>query len=279
MEEIILQQRNAPKPVTGKGFILGIAGVLVRLALAQMIVNALIMLTGVGLLNIAFYLCAVLVIVRFMTHTVAGSTYTLKENTLTLQRLLGDSTVSVTEIPLEKIASVRPVLYADRLKSSYRIVTVIDAQAAQPLRMKLAFALSLISATLAKKAAGALAYRQRGTAVVFEEEGKRQAVVLLAEEQMLEALCAALPDVYGVDERTQENVPASMMAQALERAFPDLYTHVEPLLTQARAEAARQEIERQKREREARKAKQQEPLKKETQEAAGEQDEVQDDTL
>ena len=50
MQEILAQQRNAAKPVTGKGFLLGITGVIARLALAQIAVNLLIMLTGMGLL-------------------------------------------------------------------------------------------------------------------------------------------------------------------------------------------------------------------------------------
>ena len=279
MEEIVLQQRNAPKAVTGKGFLLGVAGVIVKLALAQLVVNALIALTGIGLLNIAFYLYAVLVLVRFMTRSVAGSTYTLKEDSLTLQKLLGDSTVSVTEIPFEKIISVRPVLYGDRLKSSYRTETVIDAQAGMPLRMKAAFALSLFSASLARKTAGQMAYAQRGMVIVYEEEGKKQAYVFLPDEAMADALCAALPGKYGVDERAQGNVPVSMMAQALGRAFPDLYEHVEPLLSAERVEAAKKEIERQKQARDAKKAQPAAAHTEKTEEEAGEQDEVQNDSL
>lgn len=279
MEEIVLQQRNAPKPVTGKGFLLGVAEVIVKLALAQIVVNALIALTGIGLLNIAFYLFAVLVLVRFMTRTVAGSTYTLKADSLTLQRLLGDSTVSVIEIPFEKIVSVRPVLYGDRLRSSYRTETVIDAQAATPLRMKAAFALSLFSASLARKIAGEMAYAQRGTVVVYEAEGQKQACVILPDEAMRAALLAALPDVFGVDERSRESVPVRMMAQALERAFPELYAHVEPLITEARAQAAKEEIERQKKARAEKKAKPGKTENTKSEAEAEEQDEVQDDSL
>lgn len=66
MEEIRFQQINAPRPMTGKSFLLGVAAVLLRLAIAQILCNLLITATGVGLLNIAFYLYAVATLFRFM---------------------------------------------------------------------------------------------------------------------------------------------------------------------------------------------------------------------
>lgn len=278
MEEIILQQRNLPKPVTGKAFILNVAAVIVKLALAQIAVNLLITLTGMGLLNIAFYLYAVYALISFMSRTVAGSTYTLKKNTLVLQKMLGDSTISVTEIPLEHILSVRPVAYGERLESSYQYVQVMDASAAAPVRMRLAYGLSLISASLARKAAGKRAGETRGCIVAYQQEGKRQACVFLPDEAFQDALQAALPEVYGADERTRENTKTTMMAQALERAFPPLYVHVEPLVSPEKAEAAKQEIERQKKAAQAPKQADS-PANGQNDEEAGKAHEVQDDTL
>ena len=85
-----------------------------------------------------------------------------------------------------------------------------------------------------------------------------------------------LPEVMGFDDRTQGNTPVTIIAQALERAFPALYAHVEPLISQERAEAARQEIARQKQVRSAKRTKEAESS---TQEKAENQNEVQDDTL
>ena len=246
MQEILAQQRNAAKPVTGKGFLLGITGVIAKLAIAQIAVNLLIMLTGMGLLNIAFYLYAIWVIVAFMGRTVAGSLYMLKEHALYLQKTLGDSTVSVTEIPLDRILSVRPVVYGERLESSYRRVTVVDVACAKPLRMRLAAALALFSARLARRAAGQMAYEARGVVVAFMDEGKRCCCVMRPDEAFLAALERALPDAYGADERTTENAPPTMMAQALERAFPELYAHVTPLVSREAVDAAKREIARQK---------------------------------
>ena len=55
MDEIILQQKNAAKAMTGRRFVLGVAGIVMNLALAQIVVNLLISVTGTGLLNLLFY--------------------------------------------------------------------------------------------------------------------------------------------------------------------------------------------------------------------------------
>lgn len=247
MQEILAQQRNAAKPVTGRGFLLGVIGVIIRLSVAQIVVNLCIMASGVGLLNIVFYLYAIWVIVSFMGKTVAGSLYMLKDDALYLQKTLGDSTVSVTEIPLEAILGVRSVVYADRLESSYRRVTVIDAAAAKPFSIRMAEWLSLFSARLARWAAGEKARAERGMVVAYMEEEKRCCCVFLPNETFCAALEQALPEVFGVDERTQENTPVTMSAQALERAFPDLYTHTQKLVNMDDAAQAKEEIRRQKR--------------------------------
>ena len=90
VEEIRAQQVNRARPVTGKGFALGVASVVLRLALAQIVCNLLIAATGMGLLNVLFYLYAVMTLALFMRRTVASSAYTLKQETLVLERKLGD---------------------------------------------------------------------------------------------------------------------------------------------------------------------------------------------
>ena len=279
MQEILAQQRNAAKPVTGKAFLTGIAGVIIKLSIAQIAANLLIMATGIGLLNIAFYLYAIWVIVGFMGRTVAGSLYMLKENALYLQKTLGDSTVFVAEIPLENILAIRPVVYGERLACSYRRVSVVDAACANPARMRFAAGLSVLSSRLARKVAGKKAYEVRGVIVSFMEEGKRCCCVFRPDDAFLAALQEVLPDVCGIDERDVENTPVTMMAQALERAFPDLYAHVEPLVSSEALDAARDEIARQK---QARKEKMDRLLKKpeaKKNDEAVKTDEVQDDTL
>ena len=79
MQEILAQQRNTAKPITGKSFFLGVISMVVHLAIAQAVVNLIIVRTGFGLINIAFYLYAIWLIVAFMGKTVAGSLYMIKE--------------------------------------------------------------------------------------------------------------------------------------------------------------------------------------------------------
>ena len=110
----------------------------------------------------------------------------------------------------------------------------------------LAAALALLSAKLARRVAGPMAYEARGVVVAYTEEGKRCCCVARPDEAFLAALERALPDAYGADERTAENTPPTMMAQALERAFPELYAHVTPLVSREAVDAAKREIARQK---------------------------------
>ena len=277
MQEILAQQRNTAKPITGKSFFLGVISMVVHLAIAQAVVNLIIVRTGFGLINIVFYLYAIWLIVAFMGKTVAGSLYMIKEQALYLQKTLGDSTTSVVEIPLDQILSVREVLHGERLECSYQHITVIDMAAAKRWRMRWAFALSLLSARLCRKAAGKLAMEHRAYLVAYMAEGKRCACVFMPDEAFCAELNKALPDVYGVDERTQENTRVTMMAQALERAFPALYGYVKPLVTQESIEKAREEIAAQKQKRANKKDTINEEMVK--QEEAGNSDEVQDDTL
>lgn len=256
MDEIIIQQRNRPKPVSGKGFVLGVASVVLCLALGQITVNFLIALTGVGLLNILYYLFAIWVMVRFMRRTVEGSAYTLKSETLVLQKQLGDSTHSVIEIPLSRIRAIRPVAAGERLELYYRTVTVIDHAAATPPRMRLAFAASLFSAWLARVIAGRLAQKVIGCVAVYEEEaGKLRACVFRPDEHFREALAAELPDVCADDDRAWRGKLDTLYAKALYRAFPSLYPYVQPLFNEEEAAWAREEIVRQKQERREKKEK------------------------
>ena len=215
MEEVLAQQRNAARPVTGGAFLKGVALVLLKLAVAQVAVNLAITLSGVGLLNVVFYIYAVGLMVAFMSRTVAGSAYVLRPQMLSFSKMLGDSTTSVVEIPTKDIVSVRKIAFGERLACSVRRVTVIDAQAAQGMRMRLSYAMSLFSARLARRIAGKQAQKTRGYAVVYMEEGKRQACVFRPDETFLDA-------------------------------FPALYPFVTPLISPEREQAAREELERQR---------------------------------
>ena len=266
MQDIILQQRNAAKPLTGKSFLLSIAGILVRLAIAQIAVNLLIVATGMGLLNIAFYVYAILLLVGFMRATVAGYVYTLKEDELVLERRLGDSTITLVQIPLDHVVSLREVRVAENLKTTYRQVTHIDPDTRPPLRVRAAFAVSLLSSRLARLLAGKGAQDVVGHVLVYDEGSLRCACTFRPDPEMLDALAQRLGERYGFDERMTRGRVHTLYARALERAFPALYPYVDPLVKPEDVAWAREEIARQK----AEKREKKNPAGKKTDKAAAE---------
>ena len=60
------------------------------------------------------------------------------------------------------------------------------------------------------------------------------------------ALREALGERFGLDDRQTRPKVTTLYAQALERAFPELYTHVTPLVSREEAEIAADEIKKQK---------------------------------
>ena len=252
MEEILARQADKAKKVTGKSFVMNVVSIVLYLAAAQLLCNLLIMRTGKGIFNILFYLYAIGLMIHFMRRTVAGYAYTLKEKTLILERRLGDSTTSVVEIPLDSVAAMRPVHAAERLKTSYRQVTVIDPAAAPGFRMHAAMLASLLSARLARKIAGEEYAREIGFGIVFDENGQRRVCVFCPNDEMCAALKTALGSRWMIDERLSERRTDTLYAKALKRAFPSLYINVEPLITQEDLQWADSEKERRDKKKEAR---------------------------
>jgi len=246
MDEIIIRQWDAAKPLTGKAFILNVALIILKLAIAQMAVNLLIVLTGMGILNILFYLYAIWLLFGFMRRTVACYVYTLKENVLVLERRLGDSPITVIEIPLNRVISMRPVMKGERLKTTYRQVTEVDPACRPPFRVRAAFCLSLISGRLARRCAGGCVEEEAGHVLVLSEGEKLSAFVFRPNEEMQEKLAGMLGGAYGFDERMTRARVTTVYGRSLARAFPALYPYVEPLIPHADTEWAREELARRK---------------------------------
>ncbi|MBP3657174.1 MAG: hypothetical protein J6K32_10825 [Clostridia bacterium] len=255
MEEIIIQQKDRPKNLTGKAFLIAAAGLVLRIALAQTAASLLLAATGEGLFRMLFYLYAVWLLVRHMRRMVEGYTYTLRQETLVLQRQLGDSAHAVVEIPLRSLRAIRPVAMGERLGLYYRKVKVIDPSAAPSLRMRIAFAASYLSSRLARKIAGEDARRVIGCVAVYEENEKLMACVFRPDEAFRAALARELPQVFGDDDRAWRDKLEKLSARALNRAFPDLYPYVRPLFDEEEAVWAKEEIARQKAEKKADKEK------------------------
>ncbi len=244
MEDIIARQNASAKPATGKTFLLGIARIILELAIAQLVVNFLITATGIGLLNLLFYAFAIVLLVRFMTRTVAGCIYTLKAETLVLQRMLGDSTVLGVEIPLARIVSIRPYAFGERLSLDYRQVTYVDMACAPGLRLGVAFWVSLASAWLARAIAGRKAHRPAGYVIVYEEEGKRRACAFRPDVAFAAALESACPLAFGADERLDGEPLQTYFARSLRAALGELYPHVPDAVTQEELDFEREEFAR-----------------------------------
>lgn len=253
MQEIIFRQRNAAKPLTGRAFMLSIAGILLQLAIAQIVVNLLISLTGVGLLNVAFYLFAVWLLIDFMRATVAGYVYTLGEAELVLERKLGDSTITVIEVPLSQVVSLRKLHMGENLHISYRDVMHIDASSRPVLRVRMAFIASLISSHLARAIAGKRVQDVIGHVIVYDEGSLRKACTFCPNEELLERLEETLGERFGFDERMTRTKAHTLYARALERTFPALYAYVDPLVKAEDVAWANEEIARQKAERKEKK--------------------------
>ncbi len=253
MQEIIYRQRNAAKPMTGKRFVLSIAGIIMRLAIMQMVINLLISLTGIGLLNVAFYLYAVWLLIAFMRSTVAAYVYTLKPDTLVLERKLGDSTITVVEIPLEHVISLREMRMGENLHISYRDVMHIDPDSRPPFRVRAAFMASLLSSHLAKLLAGKRTQEVIGHVIVYDAGNLCCARTFCPDEALLALLEERLGESFGFDERMTRAQIRTLYSRALERAFPALYPYVDPLIKPEDVQWANEEIARQKAERKKKK--------------------------
>jgi len=271
MHEIILRQHDAARKLDGKGFILGVAGILIKLSIAQIVCNLLISLTGVGLLNLGFYLYAVWLLIAFMRSTVAGYVYTLKEDALVLERRLGDSTITVIEVPLESVAAMRAVRMGERLETAYRDVMVIDPAGRPVARVRAAFVLSLLSSRLARWVAGKGVEEEIGYVLVYDQNNVRHACVFCPNEEMCKALAQRLRERFGFDERMTHAKVRTLYSRALERAFPSLYPYVDPLVKYEDVAWAKAQVESRKAGKKAKKAEKMNQKKNAKPEGQGEQ--------
>ena len=177
-----------------------------------------------------------------MRQSVGSCVYTLKENRLILEKKMGDSTFSVVEIPLDTVVSLRPLLCGERLKTTYRQVTAIDPETKPSFRVNMAFRLSLISARLARRCAGKGIGKEIGYVLVFTEEEKLRACTFRPNEELREAIAQRIAAAYGFDERMTHARVDTLYARALQRAFPQLYPYVDPLLRREDVDQAKAEI-------------------------------------
>lgn len=242
MDEIIETQRECAKPLTRKDFLVSVAAIVLRLTVMQLTVYFAILLTGVNALNLAVYAYACRLLWLFLRRVTASYFYTLKTQTLVLQRRIGDSTTGLVEIPLKHIRAVRPVCFGEDMRLYDRRVTTIDSACRPPLRVRAGFALSRISAHAARAAAGKLAYQRAGYVVVYEESGALRYCLFRPKAQLCAALADALGSAFGADDLEGTKPLDGVYARCLQKAFPELYPHVRPMMDPTQVEAARREL-------------------------------------
>ena len=230
MDREELQQHILPKRPGGKVLVLSGASLVIRLCVMQILCSLLVMLTGIGLLASLFYLYAAVKLLVIVLKSVDGCVYTLTEDALKLERRMAGSTTGTLVIPLKAIVAARPVCAAEMLRLSYRQVAYIGAHDA-PLRMKAAWAASLLSARLAVRLAGSLAHTQTGYAIVYNEGGRLRACVFAPDGAMQRALWQRLGERWEWDDRLARPMLDGLLARSLARAFPGCYPHVSPLIT------------------------------------------------
>lgn len=276
MDEIIETQHECAKPLTGKDFLVSVAAIVLRLTVMQFAVYFAILLTGFNVLNLAVYGYACALLWRFLRRVTASYRYTLKTQTLVLQRRLGDSTTKLVKIPLRHIRAVRPVCFGEDMRLYGGRVTAIDPACRPPLRVRAGLALSRVSAHAARAAAGRLSYRRAGYAVVYEENGARLCCLFRPNAPMRAALADALGDIFGADDLKGSEPLDGVRARCLQKAFPELYPHVRPLMDPAQVEAARRELAER---RQKRKTPKEARPSRAAQKKAGEKHEIHDDPV
>ena len=247
----LARQRNCPERLSGKAFVLAVSAIALRTAAAQIVLGVVISLTGLSWLDWVLYAYLLLQLLDLLRQTVSVSEYVLTRDSLRLRRMLGDYVTASVVIPLDQVQAIRPVAAGERLKLGVGSVRVMDRAAQSPLRVRAAIWLSLVSARLARLAAGGREGEIIGHAVVYRQGRRSCACIIRPDEQMLCAMACAC-DACGKDERT---AAAGVFARALQRAFPALYPHVLPLTDAAELAQANEEIEHRRERAKARKAK------------------------
>ncbi len=235
----LARQDCPPETLDKRSFLFAAAGIVIRLAITQMICALLIRLTGLALLRILFYAYAAIMLLAFLRKSVAGTQYTLYEDTLVLTRIMGGGRISEMAIPLDAIKASRPYFAAEDLRITYRNVTYLRPELKPSLQIRAAFLVSILSAKLSRTLAGKNARRETGCIVVYRAGNTLSACVFDPEGAFAGQFSAQLKEKWNSDDRTEMEGLRSYRARLLQRAFPGLYPHVLPLISKEEERAIR----------------------------------------
>ncbi|MBQ8094778.1 MAG: hypothetical protein IJ242_14580 [Clostridia bacterium] len=254
MSEVICEQVIRQETLTQKEFILEVVRIILRLAIAEIVTSALSYLTGMGIVRIAFYVYAIAEVFRFLWRILASDRYVLMNDRLILERRIGETVLGGVSIPLKQILSIREHLAAESTGVSYAHTAHFLRQSETPLRVSAGRILALLSARLAIRVAGNDATKPCGLLLSYHEGGKVKACLFEPDAGMLSALSEMAGERMGLDDRLARPRLKTFAARSLARAFPEIYPHVQPLITPDDIAWADEQQVLRKAEREARKA-------------------------
>lgn len=118
------KERIEPQKLTGARFAAILALVISALLASLWLSRMLVRMTGVGIFDAVFLICAAGVIVILMRGTVIAYGYTLTDGgSLVLEKDYGDKVNSLLEVKAADMERIHPYSQGENLKKTYRTVT------------------------------------------------------------------------------------------------------------------------------------------------------------
>ncbi|MCR4708346.1 MAG: hypothetical protein K5746_10430 [Clostridiales bacterium] len=219
-----------PPPMTGRTFLTQLFRILIRLSVAQVVVSLAVRITGIGVLRILICLYTLLLLYHWFCERVQSAEIILTEQYVHVNRIRQSGKKHEIHVPLSQIAAVRKHIAGENLRITYESVTVPHRSLETPLRIRAVWITTVFSARLARFFAGREFLRPDGNLIVAERDGEKQAILIPLNGAFEEALSELLPDRFGKDDRMEREPLVTLRGRALQRAFPQLYPHVLPLI-------------------------------------------------
>ncbi len=230
--EIIARQMILPPRMTGRSFLIRLSRIFVLASLAQIWVSLLIRITGLAFLQFILFFYAAYLLYDWFLNRVQNAEFILTNQEIRLTRVTAFGSQQETTIPVKEIVAVRPHAAGEDLCVTYHPVLVLQRSLKPTLRIRFSWIASSISARLARKLAGKSAFQINGTVLIQKENGSKKALLFQKTESFLTALRQALPEQFDTDDRMKDEPVIILRGRLLQQAFPALYPHVLPLISE-----------------------------------------------
>ena len=239
----VARQIVSPPRMTGRLFLLRLARVLVFASIAGIVISLAVRISGLAFLQVGFYLFIVFLLFDWYLDCIQSTEIILTNQELRFEKETDSEEKQETRIPLSEIVAIRRHAAGEDLKVTYPYITYAQRAMMPSAYTRLVWAAGCLSARLARLMAAERFYRIDGNLIVYREMTEKKAYLIPADEQFLSALSVALPEQTGKDDRMEGQPVISMRGRILQRAFPQLYPHVLPLL---REEAPEEPVHKRK---------------------------------